>query len=199
MPGADSGARRRGFELLKAVFCQPGTTANADTAPQDRTVRKALWRCLRDLACEPMERSFAHRELSGVDLYDLDFRGAELSGVSLDESFLVESDFVGANLERATLCNCRIRNVNLSDARLSGADMSSSDWFNAKGLTAGQLAVVRPGTLRLCPPTMNDILESLSGDYAYPFSSWSRKVQQELQEGWKRYVEDPSFLPWRIR
>jgi hypothetical protein len=188
MQGADAVARQRGFEMLQHVFCQPSTPAKAGTAPQDRAVRQAIWRCLRGLAVEPLAHCFANDELSGIDLYGVDFRGTQLKGLSFDGSFLVESDFSGADLEDASLRDCRIRNVNLTDARLDGADMTDADWFNSKGLTAEQLSVVKPGTLRLCATTVTEILESLPGDYAYPFSSWSRKLQQELHRTWKRAI-----------
>ena len=44
---ADAALRNRTFALMKSLFCRAGTTANANTAPQDRDVRKSLWRCMR--------------------------------------------------------------------------------------------------------------------------------------------------------
>ncbi len=196
---ADSSVRQRGFELLKPLFCQSSVAANRDSALQDRDVRQNLWRCMRALAVKPLQQYFPNGELAGIDLYGLDCRGASLKGVSFDRSFLVESDLSEANLENSSLCDCRIRNVNFTGARLDGADFTDADWFHATGLTAEQLAAVKPDTLRLCPPTVNAMIESLSDDYAYPFSSWSRKIQAELRNTWKRYTEDADYARWRAR
>lgn len=197
MANADAGTRQKGFELLKPLFCLPGANANGYSASQDREVRQAIWRCMRSIAVKPLEHCFANRELTGIDLYGIDFRNVTLTGVALDKSFLVESDFSDANLEGASLRDCRTRNANFTGARLNGADMTDADWFHATGLTAEQLSVVKPKTLRPCPGTVEAMRESLSGDYAYPFESWSRKVQQELRMTWERYSQSAEFQPWR--
>jgi hypothetical protein len=75
--------------------------------------------------------------------------------------------------------------------------MTDADWFHARGLTAGQLSEVKAGTLRPFPTIVGAMLKTLSGDYAYPFSSWWGKIQQELYGTWNRYMKDVSFLPWR--
>jgi hypothetical protein len=152
---------------------------------------------MRQLAVKPLEQCFAGGELSALDLYGLDFRDVTLNGVPMDRSFLVESNLSGASLVGSSLRDCRIRNVNLTGARLDGADLSEADWFHAIGLTPEQLAAVKPGTLRPLPPTVDALLESLSGDYVYPFSNWPRRVQEELRRAWQRYTEGADYVRWR--
>jgi hypothetical protein len=197
MSSADPAGRQRSFASLKPLFCERGTEANSGAALHDREVRRQIWSCLRELAGEPVGRYFRHGELSGLDLYGLNFRSAQMNRVAFDRSFLVESDLSGADLEDASLRECQIRNVNLTGARLKDADLTGADWFHSTGLIPDQLAAVRPGSLRPCPANTEAMFAALDGDYAYPFASWTRKVQDDLRATWKRYLEDPAFRPWR--
>lgn len=197
MRSGDVAGREKAFTLLKPLFCVRGTEENAGAVLHDRELRKQLWKRLREFAGEPVGRYFRHDELSGLDLYGVDFCGAQMNGVVFDRSFLVESDFSGADLDGASLRGCRIRNVNLKGARLRDADLTGADWFHAIGLAPDQLATVTSGSLRPCPANVDGMLAALEEDYTYRFASWTRKVQDELRATWKRYLEDPVFGPWR--
>ena len=53
------------------------------------------------------------------------------------------SDFRGSNLAGAYFEEARMRNVDFAEANLLSADFTDADWFNALGLTEGQLTQVR--------------------------------------------------------
>jgi uncharacterized protein YjbI with pentapeptide repeats len=190
-------AQEAGINLLKQLLCEPDTPPAGGSAAHDRSVRREILSSIRAFAVQPLRSYFADGELEGLDLYAMDFEGADLANVSFANAFLVESTFSGANLEDASLKNCCIRNVKFAGSTLRNADLTEADWFNATGLTAAQLASVKPGTLLPCPADVQGLMDYLPGKYVYAFENWPSPIQQELRQAWSRYLGDEALAGLR--
>lgn len=76
------------------------------------------------------------KSLSGIDLSEIDLRGAylhltDLSGANLFKANLSEADLFSADLSEANLFNANLINANLSKVYLTNADLSGACLINA--------------------------------------------------------------------
>ena len=81
----------------------------------------------------------SHRDLSGLDLADLDFKGADLSHSNLFGADLTASDLEGANLshamlDRSILIRTRFTNADLANASIRRPSVASDLNFDARNL-----------------------------------------------------------------
>jgi hypothetical protein len=155
---------------------------------EERVLRANVIRALIRLSGGKLNKYLPGRALSGVDLAMFDFRGADLSDVDFSGSFMIECDFREVILRRARFAGCCVRNVRFDGAVLDGADFTQADWFNSLGLNGPQLAACQTGSLMACPPTEAEMLAFLPQHYRFPFSSWGRRIQEELQDAWATYL-----------
>ena len=88
----------------------------------------------------------------------------------------------------ASFAGAWIRNVNFAEARLSDVDFTDADWFNALGLTEGQMVSVRRQTIMECPPTLQELHHRLEARYGFRFESWTGQVQEQLKSAWDTYL-----------
>jgi len=160
----------------------------SSTYPQEeRVLRANVIRALVRLTEGDFSRYFPGRSLSGVDLAMFDFRGADLSDVDFSGSFMIECDFRGVVLRRANFTGSYIRNVRFDGAVLDEVNFTSADWFNTLGLDTAQLSTCHTGSLMACPMTEEEMFTFLARSYTIPFTSWKRRVQQELRHAWATY------------
>lgn len=152
-----------------------------------RQIRRDMLRLLRQAARNQLAVVFKPQDLEDLDLYGMDFSDADMTGLSLNGSFLVEARFEG-KLVGGSFAGAYLRNVHFGGADLRDVDFTDADWFNAVGLTESQLLQARRQTLRMCPETIDAILDDLPSQYGFPFESWSRVVQTELKATWQEYL-----------
>jgi serine/threonine protein kinase len=153
-----------------------------------REVRKLALDLVKGLAQGNLGLYFQEHELEYLDLYGMDFGTEQLSGLSFRGSFLVEANFQGSHLIRSSFRGAYIRNASFGEADLTHADLTDADWFNALGLTERQLRQVQHATLLACPPNVQAMHTYLQARYAFPFQSWSTRVQEELKTAWNEYL-----------
>src|SRR5262249_24741097 len=117
-----SSMRRRSFLLgciLAAALC------SATAAPAaDMTVKAVVERLVKSTREQPAD--FSGRDLSFLDLSDLDFKdarlaGADLYGTDLSHANLAGADLAGARLDRAAIIGTDLSGAHLSRARLRRA------------------------------------------------------------------------------
>ncbi len=158
-----------------------------------RTLRVEIINAVKAIRRADFRREFQGGELEGADLVMADFRNVELGGVSFKGAFLIESDFSGADLVGVNFAKAHIRNAKFVAARLAEVDLTEADWFNALGLTEGQLRAAKRGTVARCPPdniggySEQGFAKYLPSKYGFPFESWSEGVQMELKDTWREY------------
>ncbi len=179
-------AREQAIDRLKDAFHED--IGGGPVSPPVRDTRRAIMKAIATIATKELRHYFQDGELEGIDLMRLDFSDASLARVSFRGAFLIESLFPGADLRRANFSGACIRNVHFEDAALDGADFTDADWFNAAGLTEGQLDRVDRKTLRPCPADVEGFHRVLEELYAFPFSSWDGRVQKELEDTWAEYL-----------
>jgi hypothetical protein len=161
----------------------------SSTYPQaERKFRNRVIQAMIRMTDGRLNLCFTDQALSGVDLALFDFRKADLSGIDFSGSFMIECDFRDADLRQASFAGCSIRNARFAGASLDEADFSRADWFNSLDLTRAQLAACRTRTLMKCPATEQELFSYLDQNYGLPFSSWSRRVQEELRRTWAEYL-----------
>jgi SEFIR domain/Pentapeptide repeats (9 copies) len=160
------------------------------TYPTDeRLLRRNVVRTLIRITGGKLSTYLPDQALSGIDLALFDFRGADMAGVNFTGSFMIECDFREVDLSRSSFAGCHIRNVRFDGALLNAVDFSGADWFNALGLNASQLAAGQTSTLMPSPATEAEMHAYLDRSYAFPFSSWEWRVQQELRQAWATYLQ----------
>lgn len=173
--------RRRAInDLIKVFFAAP----EMEDFQAYRELRKPVIDVIRTASEGRFADYFSVDDFEDMDLFELDFNSSQLAGMSFARSFLPCSNFTFSVLTGVSFVGASIRNVDFRDAEVTGADFSEADWFNALHLTKKQLAAVRPGTLMPCPPTLDEIHRVLALRYRFPFTNWSRRVQQQLIETW---------------
>jgi hypothetical protein len=156
---------------------------------EERVLRANVIRALIRLSGGNLAGYLSGHALSRVDLAMFDFRGADLSDTDFSGSFMIECDFRGVNLTRANFAGCNIRNVRFDGAVLDEVNFTLADWFNALGLGTAQLATCRTRSLIPCPTTEDKMFAYLARKYGFPFSTWERRVQQELRHAWATYLQ----------
>ena len=188
---AKRGARYVGVDLTPPDW-QPSiriVRCDANGLPTSvREVRRLALDVIKLFAQGKLGRCFKDGALECLDLYGMNFASEELSGISFRNCFLVEADFRGSQLAHASFAGAYLRNVNFAEADLSGADLTDADWFNALGLTESQLRLVQRDTLINCPPDLQAMHRFLKSRYGFPFESWSRQVQEQLQAAWNEHL-----------
>jgi uncharacterized protein YjbI with pentapeptide repeats len=128
---------RRTFGCLMAgAVSLPGAVAFGSSA-RKLSVREVV-RTLMD-AKEGTRPAFAHQDLSGLNLADLDFLGADLSrcnlfGADFTDSNLEGADLTGSVLDRCTLVRTRLSNAILQDASMRRPSVFSDMRFDARDL-----------------------------------------------------------------
>jgi serine/threonine protein kinase len=153
-----------------------------------RKVRKLTLDTLKTSTAGNLGACFKDGELEELDLFAMDFAGAEVRGISFKGCFLAEADFRRSNLAGARFQEAKIRNVDFTDASLSDADFTDADWFNALGLTEGQLTQVRRNSLLDCPADEQAMHRYLADHYVLPFGSWPSLSQSQLKATWAGYL-----------
>ncbi len=83
------------------------------------------------------KKDLSRLDLSGEQLFDVNFEGAELVGADLSNCDLSHCNLKGADLTRAILVNSRLWNsdltcANLTEANFSGTDLWNTCLYNAK-------------------------------------------------------------------
>ena len=135
-----------------------------------------------------MNRCFRDQDLEHLDLYGMNFASEQLAGLSFKGCFLVEANFQNSSLVGASFASAYVRNAEFTDADLKDVDFTDADWFNAPGLTAGQLERARKDTLMMCPTDVQEIHRYLEARYGVPFEAWSGRVQEQLKATWNEYL-----------
>jgi len=102
--------------ILAAALCSatPATAA-------DMTVKAVVERLVKSTREQPAD--FSGRDLSFLDLSDLDFKGARMAGADLYGSDLSHANLAGADLAGARLDRTVIIGTDFSGANLSGASL----------------------------------------------------------------------------
>jgi hypothetical protein len=157
-------------------------------SPSIRDLRKMALDLISSMTQGRLSMCFRDRDLSDLDLYDMNFARNQLSGFRFKHCFLVEVDFSGSDLTQSVFLGAHVRNANFAGANLSGVDWTGADWFNALGFTQTQLESVRRESLLECPATVQAMFRYLANHYVLPFESWSATVQQQLQAAWLEYL-----------
>lgn len=80
---------------------------------------------------EEMKADLHWLDLSGLDLRDVNFRGADLSCAYLSEAKLRRANLYGANLRDARLCGADLTGANLYEADLRGASLYGATLYGA--------------------------------------------------------------------
>jgi len=153
-----------------------------------REFRKFILEVLMQAADGRLSSCFANGQLEHLDLYGMDFSGAHLVEISFRGAFLVGASFGRSDLTKASFAGAWIRNANFERATLSDADLTDADWFNAVGLTEAQLRSARHDTLLQCPDSDRMLHRYLQARYGFPFESWPRRHQRELEAAWRGYL-----------
>jgi len=186
--GASPAMREAAVSDLKDLILTLDDYGGSGVPGPVREVRKLVLELMKAAAQYHLDRYFQDRELELLDLYGMNFASCQLTGLSFRECFLVEASFQGSNLTGASFTGAWIRNANLAEADLSDADFTSADWFNALGLTEGQMVSVRRDTIMECPPTVQEMHRRLEARYGFRFESWTGQVQEELKSAWDTYL-----------
>jgi len=166
------------------------------TAPDDRhgvaapvrEIRKAALEIIKAATHGRLTLYFKGQDLEYLDLYGTNFAFERLRGLSFRGCFLVEASFQGNDLQEASFESACIRNVDFAGTDLTGADFTDADWFNALGLTERQVESVPQDTLMECPASIREMHEFLAARYVFPFKSWAKRVQDDLQAAWADYL-----------
>jgi hypothetical protein len=166
---------------------------------EERLRRVHTIRALIRLTDGKLNAYFVGRALSGIDLAMFDFRGAYLAVTDFSESFMIECDFRGVVLDGSSFRDCRIRNVRFDGASLRNVDFTGADWFNSIGLVPSQLAECKTHTLLSSPSGEDALLSHLDSAYRYPFSSWGRRIQEELHHTWAAYDRPGGIMDEIVR
>ncbi len=87
---------------------------------------------------------------TGVDLSNLDLRGADLRGAFLESTDLRNADLRGANLTDAVLAHADLRGANLEACQLVGANLGSTQLEGARfnGAIASKVILMRANATR---------------------------------------------------
>lgn len=178
-------ARETAVLCLKEVLC-----VDIDPrSPRIREIRQKIMNAIKVLVPKDLGIFFQDSEMEYLDLCGIDFSGAVLTDVSFKHSFLVEASFEGAILDGANFTDCSLRNANFRNASMRNVDLTNADWFNVSGLEKQQLELTNTRTLLPCPSDEKALHKYLQSHYAYPFSSWSEHVQQQLITTWDQYLK----------
>jgi serine/threonine protein kinase len=153
-----------------------------------RQIRQAALNVIKVATQTRISRCFKDEDFEHLDLYEMNFASELLRGFKFSGCFLVASSFQGSDLRAASFAGACMRNVNFAEADLTGADFTDADWFNALGLTERQLGSVRQDTLLDCPPDVQGMHRYLAARYAFPFESWSTRIQEQLRATWDDYL-----------
>jgi len=173
--------------LINLILTDPGPQGQGVTAPV-RAVRQRALEVVKAAAQGDLAEAFEDHQLEYSDLYGMNFASARLTGFGFRGCFLVEANFQKSHLVRASFAGASLRNAYFADADLSGADFTGADWFNAAGLKEGQLISAQTDTLMNCPADVDAMHRYLAAHYAFPFESWSDRVQEQLLQTWAEYL-----------
>lgn len=108
--------------LLAALFCGPAFSADLDRAEVERRLAKADKSHPADLR---------RKDLTGLDLSNLDFRNADLWGSDLRRANFSNSNLSGLNLDLTVMSKINLSGANLSNTSIFGVHMGSADLSNA--------------------------------------------------------------------
>ena len=120
--------------------------------------------CLAGVNLYFLMKTTKSKNLSGMDLSEIDLRGAylyltNLSGSNLFSTDLSGADLFKANLSEANLINANLSNANLERANLSGANLSDANLSNTNLFNTNLFNV------------------DLRGCFFYPNRLWESKIQ----------------------
>lgn len=187
----EKGAAPAVRDAVKTALKDVLLTLDQDKEEISRTTRKVRQLTLNvlKLAAEgDLSALFQHGELVGLDLFGMDFSCSNLAGVSFEGCFLATATFHASRLAETSFVRAFGRNVDFAQADVTGADLTDFDWFNAYGWTEDQLRSVRRGTLRRCPPNVEELHQYLRLHYRFPFESWPAEEQDALIAAWNKYL-----------
>ena len=126
------------------------------------------------------------KNLSGIDLSEIDLRGAYLYSTNLYGSNLSSTDLYGAelfnaNLSGANLFKANLSNTNLERANLSGANLIKANLSNANlentDLSNANLSDVNLSNTNLFNTNLFNV--DLRGCSFYPNRLWESKIQDD--------------------
>ncbi len=170
--------------LISVVFSDVG---GPPVPKRLRTLLSEVIALVRKVKVTKLSDLLPDRALDELDLFRIDFRNTDLRGFSFRGSFLIETDFAGAILDGTDFSKAYIRNVNFKNASLRNTVFHGADWFNALGLNTDQLRQADLSSLLTCPKDTEGFHSVLAARYHYPFKSWEKRIQDELDETWQAY------------
>ena len=188
LDGSPSSDAREAVTTALADLIHKGVDFGGEVSMAVREFRKFILEVLMQAADGRLSSCFANGQLEHLDLYGMDFSGAHLVEISFRGAFLVGASFGRSDLTKASFAGAWIRNANFERATLSDADLTDADWFNAVGLTEAQLRSARHDTLLQCPDSDRMLHRYLQARYGFPFESWPRRHQRELEAAWRGYL-----------
>ena len=123
--------------LVGTLFCTTSPAADLDRpevekrlASADKTHPADLKR--KDLTDIDLSNlNFTQADLWGSDLRRSNFNHSNLSGLNLDLSVLSKVNFSHANLSKTSIFGVHVGSANLSDADLSGTDLEDTNFSGA--------------------------------------------------------------------
>jgi uncharacterized protein YjbI with pentapeptide repeats len=160
-----------------------------------RLVRRRALGALKIIRANDLRTEFSGEELIDSELFRGDLSSAKLEHVSFEGASLEGVRFTGADLTNASLSGAYVRNGDFSGATLLAADLSDLDWYNARGVTEGQLRSATRNGIRRCPADAQTKSHSsvafradVTKEYNREWQQFAESDRRQLEQLWNDYA-----------